>query len=144
MGVAWGIAVIVLSLLAWAGQTISWLAPSRAAQWSLTEAEESVEPVYHADIRGEAAWDTLSLWTLTVAGVLLVVDDPSWAYFGLVGGGMYAYFAGRGIFTRFAMQRLGYRIGSAQNVSIGYAFLLIWGVMAVITVVAAVVALPTP
>jgi len=111
MGIAWGIVIIVFSLLAWVGQAISWLAPVPAAQWSLTEGEESVEPVHYADIRGEAVWDTLSLWTMLAAGVLLVADNSSWAYFGLVGGGMYTYFAGRGVFTRLAMQRRGYRIG---------------------------------
>jgi hypothetical protein len=143
MATLWGLVVIALSLLAWAGQAISWLAPSRAAAWSLTEDEDSVERVYHADIRGEAAWDTLTLWTMLAAGILLVADRPSWAYLGLVGGGMYLYFAGRGIFTRLVMQRRGYRIGSAQNVAVGYTFLIIWAVMAVITIVAAVVALAT-
>jgi hypothetical protein len=144
VGVAWGIVLIVLSLLCWGGQAVSWLAPARAARWSLTEGEDSVEPVYFADIRGEALWDTLTLWTMLLAGILLVADQPAWAYFGLVGGGMYAYFAGRGIATRMVMQGRGFRIGTAQNVAVGYAFLVIWGVMAVITIVAAIVALPTP
>lgn len=143
MGTAWGLVIIVFSLLAWAGQAMSWLAPVRAEQWSLTEGEESVEPVYYADGRGEAVWDTLSLWTMLAAGVLLVADSSSWGYFGLVGGGMYTYFAGRGVFTRLAIQRRGYRIGSTRNVRVGYTFLLIWGVIGVITIVAAVVALPT-
>ncbi len=143
MGVAWGVVLVILSLLAWAGQAISSVAPVRAAQWSLTESEESVEPVYYADIRGEATWDTLSLWTLLAAGVLLMADRSSWAYLGLVGGGMYAYFAGRGIFTRLAMQRRGFRIGSTQSVGIAYTFLMVWLVAAVITIIAAIVALPT-
>lgn len=143
MGIAWGIVVIAFSLLAWAGQTVSWLAQARAEQWSLTEVETAVEPVYHADIRGEAAWDAFSLWTLLVAGILLVAGNPSWAYFGLVGGGMYAYFAGRGIFTRRAMHRRGFRIGTQQSVAVAYTFLALWGMVAVITIVAAVVALPT-
>jgi hypothetical protein len=115
MGVIWGIVVIVLSLLAWGGQAISWLSPATAERLSLTESEDTVEPVYHADIRGEALWDTLALWTMVVAGVLLVAGNEAWAYFGLVGGGMYLYFAGRGIVTRAAMQRRGFRIGTAQT-----------------------------
>ena len=35
----------------------------------------------------------------------------------------------------------GYRVGAAQNVKIGYLFLSIWGVMGLITIAAAVVAL---
>ena len=41
------------------------------------------------------------------------------------------------------MERRGYRIGALQNVRVGYVFLTVWGVMALITIIAAVVALPT-
>ena len=141
MGILWGLVVIALSLLCWGGQAISWFAPATAVRLTLMEAEDSVEPTYFADVRGEALWDTLTLWTMLVAGVLLIVDNPAWAYFGLVGGGMYVYFAGRGIATRRAMQQGGYRVGAAQNVKIGYLFLSIWAVMGLITIAAAVVAL---
>lgn len=143
MGIAWGIVVALLSLLCWGGQALSWFNPSQAANLALTEDEENVEPVYFADIRGEALWDTLSLWTMVVAGILLTVDSSAWPYFGLIGSGMYIYFAGRGIATRFALQRRGFRIGTVQNVTIGYLFLSVWGVMALVTAIAAVVALPT-
>jgi hypothetical protein len=143
MGIFWGTVVIILSLLAWGGQAISWVVPETAVRWNLMEAEDSVEPVYWADIRGEALWDLLSLWIMVVAGALLIADQPPWAYFGLVGGGVYVYFAGRGIVTRVAMQRRGHRIGATQNVTLGYVLLAMWGVMGLVTIVAAVVSLPT-
>ncbi len=96
-----------------------------------------VEPTYWADIRGEAAWDGLTLWTMVVAGILLIVDHSAWTSFGLVGGGMYVYFSGRGILTRLAMQRRGLRIGSPQSVRVGLSFLSIWGVMSLAVIVAA-------
>lgn len=133
-----GIVVVVLSLLAWGGQTIVWLAPRTGVKLGLSEAEANVEPAFWADIRGEAAWDFFTLWTLVVAGVLLILDNPAWAYFGLVGGGVYLYFAGRGIFTRAAMRRRGLRVGAPFNLKLGYAFLTIWGLMGLITIVAAV------
>jgi hypothetical protein len=141
MEILWGVIVVALSLLCWGGQTISWFAPETAVRLSLMEAEDTVEPTYFADVRGEALWDTLTLWTMPVAGILLIVDNPAWAYFGLVGGGMYVYFAGRGIVTRRAMQNRGYRVGAAQNVTVGYLFLSVWGLMALITIAAAVGAL---
>ncbi len=143
MGIVRGVVVVALSLLSWGGQAISWLSPSTAVRLTLTEADGTVEPVYSADLRGEALWDTLTLWTMLVAGVPLIIDNPAWAYFGLVGGGMYLYFAGRGISTRMKMERRGYRIGALQNVRVGYVFLTVWGVMALITIIDAVVALPT-
>ena len=141
MNVAWGAVLGVLSLLCWGGQVLSWLAPKQATRLGLVEAEDDVEPAYWADIRGEAAWDAMTLWTMAVAGVLLVIDADAWAYFGMVGGGMYLYFAGRGILTRLEMRRRGFRVGAARNVKVGYLFLTIWGAMAAVTMVAASVAL---
>ena len=141
MGILWGLVVVALSLPCWGGQVISWFAPATAVRLTLMEAEDTVEPTYFADVRGEALWDTLTLWTTLIAGVLLILDVSAWAYFGLVGGGMYVYFAGRGILARRAMQQRGYRVGAAQNVRLGYLFLSIWGVMALTTITAAVVAL---
>jgi hypothetical protein len=143
MQILWGIVVVVLSLLCWGGQTIVWFAPATGVRLTLSEAEDDVEPTYWADIRGEALWDFFTLWTMVVSGVLLIIDSPMWAYFGLVGGGMYVYFAGRGVFTRVAMQRHELRIGNPQNVKLGYTLLTIWGVMGLITIIAAVIALPT-
>ncbi len=141
--VFWGIVVTALSLLCWGGQAIVWLAPATGVRLSLSEAEADVEPTYWADIRGEAAWDFFTLWTLVVAGVLLIIDNPAWAFFGLVGGGMYVYFAGRGISTRATMQRRGFRVGSPASLKLGYTLLVIWGLMGLMVIAAAVVALPT-
>lgn len=55
----------------------------------MTEAETDVEPAFWADVRGEAAWDFLTTWILLIAGILLVLEDPVWPYFGLVDGGFY-------------------------------------------------------
>lgn len=138
MNVFLGVAIASLSLLAWGGQAISWLKPDLAVKWTLMEAEDDVEPTYWADIRGESAWDVFTLWTMVVAGILLIIDNSAWPYFGLVGGGMYVYFGGRGILTRLAMQRRGLRIGAPSSVRVGLIFLAIWGVMGVLTIVASI------
>jgi hypothetical protein len=71
----------------------------------------------------------------------LIADRGTWAYFGLVGGGMYVYFAGRGILTRLAMRTRGLRIGTAQGVRLVFAFLGAWGLMGLATIIAAAVEL---
>lgn len=134
--IIWGVVVVALSVLCWGGQCITWFAPSRAATLGLAEAEAAVEPVFWADIRGEALWDTLVLWSMVVSGVLLIVDSAAWPYFGLVGGGMYLYFAGRGILVRREMQRRNLRIGSPGSVRVGMIALAVWGAMAAVTIVA--------
>jgi len=141
MNIVWGLFVFALALLAWGGQTISWLAPNMAQALALTEREEDVEPTYWADGRGEAAWDFFTLWTVAVAGLLLALDAAAWPYFGLIGGAVYVYFAGRGVLTRLAMQRRGLRIGAPRNVRLGYGFLVVWGLMGLAIVVAAVMEL---
>ena len=141
MSVVWGIVVLVFSLLAWVGQSLSWFAPSTAVRWQLMEAEEEVEPTFWADIRAEALWDTVTLWVMVVAGVLLIADAAAWPYFGLVGGGMYLYFSGRGISARVTMTRRGFRVGTPQSVKTGLIVLAAWGVIALVTIAVAIAAL---
>ena len=141
MNVIWGIVVVALSLLAWAGQTLAWFAPSTAVRWQLMEAEDDVEPTFWADIRAEALWDAMTLWVMVAAGVLLIADAAAWPYFGLVGGGMYLYFGGRGISARVTMARRGFRVGTPESLRTGVIFLAVWGAMALITIVVAIAAL---
>lgn len=141
MNVIWGIVVVALSLLAWAGQTLAWFAPSTATRWQVMEAEDDVEPLFWADIRAEALWDAMTLWVMAAAGLLLIADAAAWPYFGLVGGGMYLYFGGRGISARVTMTGRGFRIGAPQSVRTGIIFLAVWTAMALITIVAAIAAL---
>ena len=141
MNIAWGVVVIVLSMVCWGGQLISVLAPRRAAELGLADTESQVDRTFWLDSRAEALWDVVILWTMPVAAGLLIVDHRWWPYFGLVGGGSYLYFAGRGIAVRLLLRRRGVRVGSEADVRVGLAALAIWGAMAVVTIVAAVVAL---
>ncbi|TET46671.1 hypothetical protein E3J62_03460 [candidate division TA06 bacterium] len=138
MNLIWGMILLVLSLIGWIGQVITVFRPVTAAKMGLTEPEANVDPTFFADARGEAIWDAVSLWTLTVAAILLILDNPSWAYFGLVGSGSYLYFAGRGTVVRLVMQRRGIRIGLPQNLKVIRVFLTLWGLMAIGTIVLAV------
>jgi hypothetical protein len=142
MDLVWGIIVLIFSLIGWLGQVVSAFWPKTAVKLGLIEPEVDVDPTFYADVRGEAYWDTLLLWTLPAAGLLLLLDNPSWAYLGLVGGGMYLYFAGRGILVRRIMQRRGIRIGKPETLRTVYVFLTLWGLIAVVTIIMAIAALP--
>ena len=143
MKIIWGVILTAISSIGYFGQAITAFWPGTATKLGLTEPEADVDPTFYADVRGEAFWDTAILWTLPVAGVLLVLNSPVWMYFGLVGGGMYLYFAGRGIVARKVMQHRGIRIGLPEAVKVNYGFLALSGLIAVITVVMAVAALPS-
>jgi len=142
MNIIWGAILTIFSLLCWVGQTISAFSPKVAAKLSLIESESDVDPMFYVDVRGESIWDTMILWTLPVAGILLMLNNLLWVYFGLVGGGMYLYFAGRGITVRLAMQRRGIRIGKPGTLKAFYVFLILWGLIAVVTIIMAVTELP--
>lgn len=145
MDLFWGVVLIIFTLLVcWLGQTISAFSPKLAVKLGLTESESDVDSTFYADVRGEAIWDTMILWTLPVAGILLILNNTLWAYFGLVGGGSYVYFAGRGIAVRLAMHRRGIRIGKPGTLKLFYVFLTLWGVIALVTIIMAVAALPLP
>ena len=131
-------------MLGWLGQVINASSPSLAVRLGLDEPEADIDPTFFVDGRGEAFWDTVTLWILPVAGILLIFNSPWWAYFGLVGGGMYLYFAGRGIAVRLVMQRREIRIGKPETLKVVYVFRTLWGLTAIVTIIMAVVALPLP
>jgi hypothetical protein len=141
MRLVWGAILTVFSLLGWLGQVVTVLSPKAATALGLIERESDVDPTFYADVRGEAVWDTIILWALPVAGILLLLNVSLWAYFGLTGGGMYLYFAGRGILTRQAMQRRGIRIGEPRTLKIFFVFLGLCGLIAVVTIIMAGTAL---
>ena len=145
MDLFWGVILIIFTLLVcWLGQTITVFLPKLAVKLELTEPESDVDSTFYADVRGEAFWDMAILWTLPVAGLLLVVNSSLWAYFGLVGGGMYLYLAGRGIATRLVMQRRGIRIGKPETVKLYNAVLTHWVLIGVVKIIMEVSALPLP
>lgn len=138
MNIVWGIVLILFTLLlCWLAQVINAFAPAFAAGIGLTEPEADVDRTFFLDGRGEAIWDALILWTLPVAGILLLLNNPSWAYFGLVGGGMYLYFAGRGLAVRQVLQRHDVAIGKPDTLKLYNAILILWGLIAIVTTILA-------
>lgn len=136
--VAGGSVVLVLALIAWVGQLVSWRSPATAVRWGVTEAESAVEPAFWADARGEAEWDALTLWIGVAAGLAMIADHVWWPYLAIVAGAAYLYFAGRGILTRVELTRRGHRIGTPENVRVAYVFCSLWAVMGLGAIVAGI------
>jgi len=141
MDVIWGILLIVFGLIAWGGQVLSVLTPKLAEKLGLIEPEADVDIAIYADARGEARWDSITLWTLPFAGILIILNSPLWIYFGMVGGSMYLYFAGRAIFTRLELKRKGVQIGKPELLKMYYIFISLWGLIALATIIKALKAL---
>lgn len=138
----WGILLTILTLITWFGQALTALSPDWAARIGFSEPQSDVNPTIYADMRGEAIWDTLIIWPLSVAGILLLLNNSAWIYFGLVGSGMYLYFAGRFITTRLIMQRQGILISKPQTIKLYFGIAGVWGLMAITTILMAVMASP--
>ena len=141
MNLIWGVILISITLKCWIGQIIIALSPKVAVKIKITEPESDVDPTFFADMCGEAIWGAISLWTLPIAGILLIINNELWTYFGLVGGGMYLYLAGRGIASRLTMQRRGIQIGKANKSKLNYLLLTLWGLIALVTIIMAVATL---
>ena len=141
MNLIWGVVLISVTLKCWIGQIIIALSPKVAVKIRISEDESDLDPTFFADMRGEAIWDAISLWTLPITGILLIINNTLWAYFGLVGGGIYLYFAGRGIASRLSMQRHGIHIGNSKNLKLNYLLLAFWGFIAIVTIIMAVATL---
>jgi hypothetical protein len=138
MDIIWGILLLVFGLIAWVGQVLSALSPKFAQKLGLIEPEAHVDPAFYADARGEAKWDSLTLWTLPFAGILMILNSPLWVYFGMVGGSMYLYFTGRAIFTRLELKRKGVRIGKPEQLKMYFIFVTLWGLIGLSTIIKAV------
>jgi hypothetical protein len=132
--IVWGVLLMLVGSLAWLGQLVSAIWPKTAERLGLTEAEDAADPVFNADVHAEACWDLFTLWALPVAGGFLIFGHESWLPLGLIGGGVYVYFAGRGIAARITMLRRKIKIGTQQNVRVGLGFLAVWGVFGLGTI----------
>lgn len=141
MDIIWGVLLIVFGFIAWGGQMLSALTPRSATKLGLIEPEVDVDPAFYADARGEAKWDSITLWILPLAGLLIILNSPLWVYFGMVGGGIYFYFAGRAISTRLELKKLGIRIGNPQLLKIYFIFATLWGLIGLATIIKSIRAL---
>jgi hypothetical protein len=134
----WAIILIAIPGFAFFGQLISCVFPRIAERAGLTAGETEVDPAYYADLRGEAFWDALILWTLPVAGLVGLLKNDLWTPLCLIGGGMYIYFSGRGIFARISYLKRSIRIGGRSETYVAIIFLFVWGLTGVLAIILAV------
>jgi len=141
MNLIWGIILVSITLKCWVGQIIIAFSPKVAEKIRIIEHEYDVDQTFFVDMRGSAIWDAITLWTLPVAGILLILNNTLWIYFGLVGGGMYIYFVGRSIASHLTMQHHGIKIGTSKKLKVKYMVLSLWGLIAIITIIIALATL---
>jgi hypothetical protein len=141
MNLIWGIILVSVTLKCWIGQIIIAFTPKIAEKIKIIEPEFNMDPTFFLDMRGTAIWDAISLWTLPLAGILLILNNNLWTYFGLIGGGMYLYLVGRGIASCLTMQRHGIKIGRLKKLKVKFLILALWGFIAIVTIIMAITTL---
>ena len=137
MNLIWGIILVSVTLKCWIGQIIIAFSPKIAEKINIIGPESAMDQTFFIDMRGSAIWDAICLWTLPFTGILLILNNSMWTYFGLVGGGMYLYFVGRTISSYLSMQRHGIYICISKKLKLKYLILLLWGLIAFATIIMA-------
>ena len=134
-----GIIVIIVGLLVYVGQSLSFLAPELATKIGLNDPEEEMDQsLYIIETKANGLSDMLLTWTLPLAGLLMILDHVSWPYFALVGGGIYIYFALLTIFCRLYLKKAGKKVGSPSSEKAAYIFSVIWIVTSVTMITLAI------
>ncbi len=134
-----GIIVIILGLLVWVGQTLSFLAPAIATRIGLNSPEQEMDQsLYIIETKANGLSDIILTWIFPLSGLLMIFDHKAWPFLALIGSGIYLYFALLTIFSRYFLQQRGMKVGSLSDVKIAYVFSMLWIIFSVIMIVLAI------
>lgn len=123
MRIALGIAALLFGSVGFLGQLVSSVDFRLAQRLGLQERDEETEPLYRHLELNTARWDLFVLWTLPLAGVLMLAQHAWWPYAALVAGGIHADAGGREAAKVLGLRAQGVRIGSARDVRVALVFL---------------------
>ena len=122
-----GVIVIIVGLLVYIGQALSFFAPDLATKTGLNSPEEDMDQtLYIIETKANGLSDLLLTWMFPLSGLLMILEHPYWPFFALVGSGVFLYFACLTIFCRYFLQRQGKKAGSPKDVKVAYVFSVIW------------------
>jgi hypothetical protein len=122
MRIVLGVVCIVFGTFGWLGQMISAFNFPLAQKLGLQEKDDNTDEAFrHAELHS-AKWDVYVLWTLILAGILMLLKDPWWPYVSLIAGGIYIDAAGREMAKFVSLKQSGVRIGSGRDVRIATFF----------------------
>lgn len=120
---AFGIVALVLGLLIVLGQLISVVNFPLAQRLGLQEKDEGTDLLHRHLELNTARWDLAVLWTLVLAGVVMLADASWWPWAVLIAGGISIDTGGREIAKILGLRAEGIRVGSADEVNLLFGFL---------------------
>lgn len=124
----------LMSWLLYVGQIISVANFSLAQRLGLQESPDHADPLASRLEVWTARWDILSLWTLPVAGILMLIDHWLWPYAAMLGGGVFVDAGGREAAKVFGLRDQGVRTGSQREIRLAmaaYIYLVAVGCLAI-------------
>jgi len=108
----------ILCLVGWllyVGQFISVANFSLAQRLGLQESSDHADPLLSHLELWAARWDLLWLWTLPVAGILMLINHGLWPYAAMIGGGAFVDAGGREAVKLLGLRGQGVRTGSQSE-----------------------------
>lgn len=132
------VVVAILCLVGWllyVGQLISALNFSLAQRLGLQESPDSADLLLsHVEVWA-ARWDLVWLWTLPMAGILMLINHWLWPYAALIGGGAFVDAGGREAAKILGLRGHGVHTGSQSEhrLAMGvFAYLIAIGALSIV------------
>ena len=131
MMTAAGIVWVVFGLMVVIAQLVSTMDFGLAQRLGLQEKDANTEPLYRGLELTTARWDLVVLWTLPVAGALMLADHEWWPRLALVAGGVCVDTAGREVAKVLGLRNHGVKTGSVAEARFLFLFFFIMSLIGV-------------
>ena len=130
------VAILCLAMgILYAGQLVSVANLGLAQRLGLQEKPESADPLFTRLEVWTARWDLVVLWTLPVAGILILIDHSWWPFMAMIGGGVFVDTGGREWAKYLGLRQEGVRTGSPseqRTLVIVFAVMIVVGAGAIV------------
>ena len=130
------VAILCLAMgILYVGQVISVANLGLAQRLGLQEKPANVDPLFTRLEVWTARWDLVVLWTLPVAGILILLDHAWWPFVAMIGGGVFVDTGGREWAKYLGLRQEGVRTGSPSEqraLVIAYAGMILVGAIAIV------------
>lgn len=136
MRVVAGTLLLVIGGLLYIGQLISVVDLRLAQRLGLQEGSDSADRLFVRLEVWTARWDLVWLWTLPLAGLLMLVDQAWWPFAAMIGGSAFIDTAGREGAKWLGLRRHGIAVGTPgdrRTYAVGVTVMLLLGLLAVLT-----------
>ena len=122
MTIAFGIVALLFGLIIVIGQAISVVDFELAQRLGLQEKDETTDVLHRRLELNTARWDVIVLWTLVLAGVVMLVETAWWPWVALIAGGISIDTGGREIGKIIGLRAEGIRVGTQEEARLLYGF----------------------